>query len=156
MKQPKKSYALTISLVAALGVGGCASSMSGDAYSRSQARQAQEVQMGTVVSVRNVQIEGTKTPIGALTGAALGGIAGSTIGQGNRANAAGAIGGALLGGLAGSAVEEGVTRQQGIEITVRLDNGRTVAIAQGADQTFSSGERVKVVTAPDGTSRVTY
>ncbi len=156
MKQLKTTYALIISLVAALAVGGCASSMSGGAYSRSQARQAQEVQLGTVESVRNVQIEGTKTPIGTLTGAALGGIAGSMIGQGTRANTAGAIGGAVLGGMAGSAVEEGVTRQQGIEVTVRLDNGRMVAITQGADQSFAPGERVKVITAPDGTSRVTY
>ena len=156
MKQLKTTYALILSLVAVLAVGGCASSPSGGAYSRSAARQAQEVQMGTVESVRNVQIEGTKTPIGTLTGAALGGIAGSTIGQGSRANAAGAIGGALLGGLAGSAVEEGVTRRQGIEITVRLDNGRMLAIAQGADEPFSPGDRVKVITAPDGTSRVTH
>jgi len=156
MKQLKTTNALIISLVAALAVGGCASSMSGGAYSRSQARQAQEVQLGTVESVRNVQIEGTKTPIGTLTGAALGGIAGSMIGQGTRANTAGAIGGAVLGGMAGSAVEEGVTRQQGIEVTVRLDNGRMVAITQGADQPFAPGDRVKVVTAPDGTSRVTY
>lgn len=156
MKQLKTTNALIISLVAALTVGGCASSMSGGAYSRSQARQAQEVQMGTVESVRNVQIEGTRTPIGALTGAALGGVAGSMIGQGTRANTAGAIGGAVLGGMAGAAVEEGVTRQQGIEITVRLDNGRMMAIVQGADQTFAPGERVKVVTAADGTSRVTY
>lgn len=156
MKQLKTTNALIISLVAVLAVGGCASSMSGGAYSRSQARQAQEVQMGTVESVRNVQIEGTRTPIGALTGAALGGVAGSMIGQGTRANTAGAIGGAVLGGMAGAAVEEGVTRQQGIEVTVRLDNGRMMAIAQGADQTFAPGERVKVITAADGTSRVTY
>ena len=45
-------------------LAGCPASTSGGAYSREQARTPQEVQLGIVESVREVQIEGTKTPIG--------------------------------------------------------------------------------------------
>lgn len=147
-----KVMVLATACVAVLG--GCASSMSGSAYSRDQARQAQEVEMGTVESVRQVQIEGTKTPIGAAAGAAVGGIAGSNIG-GGKGQAVGAILGAVGGGLAGAAVEEGVTRKPGLEITVRLDSGRLIAVTQEADENFAPGERVRVVTG-GGVTRVSH
>lgn len=134
---------------------GCASSMSGSAYPRAQARQSQQVQYGTVENVRPVLIEGTKNNVGTVAGAALGGLAGSNIGQG-KGQIAGAIGGVLLGGLAGATVEEGVTRRQGLEIVVRLDNGRTMAVVQEADEPFNPGERVRLVTGYDGTARVTH
>ena len=50
-------------------LGGCTSSLTGDTYSRDEARRVQTVRMGTIVALRPVQIEGTKTPIGAATGA---------------------------------------------------------------------------------------
>jgi outer membrane lipoprotein SlyB len=146
---------ISIALLSGLLVGGCASSMSGSAYSREQARQAQDVKLGIVQSVRNVQIEGTKSNVGTLGGAALGGVAGSTIG-GGRGQIAGAIGGAILGGIAGAATEEAITRRPGLEITVRLDNGKMMAVTQEADEAFSPGERVQVLTSYDGTARVTH
>lgn len=153
----KRGLCLTVLMgVAVVTLSGCPASLSGSVYSREQARQAQEVQLGTVMAVRQVLIEGTKSNIGTASGAALGGIAGSTIGHGGRANAAGAIGGALAGGLLGAAVEEGVTRQTGLEITVRLDNGRTLAVTQAADELFRPNERVRVLTAVDGTARVSH
>ncbi|BBP02761.1 membrane protein [Sulfuriferula plumbiphila] len=140
-------------LAAVLTLGGCASGLGSRDYSRDQARGAQEVRTGVVVEVRNVNIEGTKTPIGAGAGAVVGGIAGSQVGRGN-GSIAGAVLGAVVGGLAGSAVEEGVTRQQGLEITVRLDSGRTIAVTQGADEYFRPGDRVRVL-SEGGTTRVT-
>jgi outer membrane lipoprotein SlyB len=141
-------------LVMATALGGCASSMSGGAYTRSQARQAQEVQMGVVESVRQVQLEGTKTPVGTLAGAAVGGIAGSNIGAG-KGSTVGAIVGAVAGGLAGSAIEEGVTKKPGLEITVKLDNGRMIAVTQEADETFRPGDRIRILTG-GGVTRVTH
>ena len=143
-----------IMLLAGVVLGGCASSLSGSAYSRSQARQVEEVRMGTVESVRQVQIEGTKTPVGTVAGAAVGGLAGSELGQG-RGSTVGAILGAVGGGLAGSAIEEGVTRQPGLEITVKLDNGRMIAVTQAADEPFKPGERVRILTG-GGVTRVTH
>lgn len=140
-------------LLAALTLGGCASGLGSRDYSRNQVRGVQEVRTGVVVNVRNVNIEGTKTPIGTGAGAVVGGIAGSQLGRGN-GSIAGAVLGAVAGGLAGSAVEEGVTRQNGLEITVRLDSGRTIAVTQGADEYFRPGERVRVL-SEGGTTRVT-
>ena len=151
MKGPK----LIIAALACVAVlGGCAASQSGSAYSRTQARQVQEVEMGVIESVRQVQIEGTKTPIGSVAGAAVGGIAGSNIG-GGKGQAVGAILGAVGGGLAGAAVEEGVTRKPGLEITVRLDSGRLIAVTQEADEAFSPGERVRIISG-GGVTRVSH
>jgi outer membrane lipoprotein SlyB len=64
------------------------------------------------------------------------------------------IGGAIAGAAAGSAIEEGATRQRGLEITVQLDSGRTVAVTQAADQSFVPGDRVRVLMDRYGTARV--
>ena len=155
MKAIKTTATVAMVLAAGLVLSGCPASMSGGAYSRDQARQAQDVQLGRVESVRQIMIEGTKSGVGAVSGAALGGLAGSHIGKGT-GQIAGAVGGAVLGGLAGSAVEEGVTRQPGLEITVRLDSGRMMAVTQAADEPFYVGDRVRVLTGYDGTARVAH
>jgi outer membrane lipoprotein SlyB len=109
--------ALPVLLLAGLVLAGCQSSLSGDAYSRDQARREMSVRLGTVESVREVTIEGTKSNIGTATGAAVGGLAGG------RGSTAGAIAGAVVGGVAGALIEEGATRRTGLEITIRLDTG---------------------------------
>ncbi|MEO1766912.1 glycine zipper 2TM domain-containing protein [Thiobacter aerophilum] len=133
---------------------GCPATMSSGTYTREQARQAQEVQMGRVESVREVMIEGTKSVVGPAAGAAVGGIAGSNIG-GGKGSTVGAIVGAVAGGVAGAAIEEGVTRTKGLEITVKLDNGRMIAVTQAADEEFRPGDRVRVLTG-GGVTRVTH
>jgi len=149
-----KNRLLIFLLFITIGLVGCASNLSGDSYSRSEARTPQQVEFGTVAHLRPVKIEGTKTPIGGGAGAAVGGIAGSAVGRG-KGSAIMAVIGAVAGGLAGSAIEEGVTRTQGVEITVRLDNGRTVAIVQALSphDKFAIGDQVRVITR-GGTSRV--
>jgi outer membrane lipoprotein SlyB len=132
----------------------CASSQSGSVYSRDDARKTQTIRMGVVESVRTVRIEGTKTPIGTVAGGAVGGIAGSTIGHG-RGSTVAAVVGAVVGGLAGAAAEEGITRKDGLEITVKLDNGTLLAVVQEADEQFHPGERVRLVES-GGTTRVTH
>lgn len=147
---------LTLSAVLATTVllAGCPASTSGGAYTREQTRQPQEVQLGVVESVREVQIEGTKTPIGPAAGAVVGGVAGSSIGRG-KGSAISAVIGAVAGGLAGGAIEEGVTRNKGLEITLKLDNGRLIAITQNADENFRPGERVRILSG-GGVTRVTH
>lgn len=137
-----------------LGVAGCASNLGGGSYQRAEARRVMSVRLGVVESVRPVQLEGTKTPVGALAGAAAGGVAGSTVGRGS-GSTVGAVLGAVAGGLAGAAVEEGVTRKPGVEVTVRLDNGQLLAVVQEDEgENFLPGERVRLV--EDGaTTRVT-
>ncbi|PKO93448.1 MAG: hypothetical protein CVU15_02615 [Betaproteobacteria bacterium HGW-Betaproteobacteria-1] len=145
---------LLVLLTLSVFLAACASSQSGSVYSRDEARKTQTVRMGVVESVRLVRIEGTKTPIGTVAGGAVGGIAGSTIGHG-RGSAAAAVVGAVVGGLAGAAAEEGITRKDGLEITVKLDNGTMLAVVQEADEQFHPGERVRLVES-GGTTRVTH
>jgi outer membrane lipoprotein SlyB len=132
----------------------CAPQQRGDVYQQQQTMRAQSVELGVVDSVRFVQIAGSNSGVGTVGGAALGGIAGSTIGGGGRANAAGAIGGAILGGLAGNAIEKSATERNGVEVTVRLDSGRMLAVVQeDANEQFRPGDRVRVLS--DGyTTRV--
>ncbi|MGP5329674.1 glycine zipper 2TM domain-containing protein [Pseudomonas helleri] len=136
-------------------LSGCASNLTGDTYSRDEARRVQTVRTGTIVALRPVQIEGTKTPIGAATGAVIGGVGGSAIG-GGRGSIVTAVIGAVAGSLLGSAAESGLTKTQGVEITVREDDGSTRAYVQQVEpnQVFRTGERVRIMTV-DGTSRVT-
>jgi outer membrane lipoprotein SlyB len=144
---------LALLLLSVALLAGCASSKSGEVYSRDQARREHTVRMGVVESVRPVQMEGTKSPVGTVAGAAVGGIAGSTLG-GGKGSAVAAVLGAVAGGLAGSAVEEGVTRRQAMEITVQLEGGRIIAVVQEGDpQEFRPGDRVRIISS-GGESRV--
>ena len=143
-----------ILIFAALVLGGCASSMSGGAYSRGQARQVEDVKMATVESVRDIQIEGTKTPIGAGAGAIIGGVMGGNSNSRN-VSAIGSVVGSVVGGMAGAAAEEGITRQSGYEITVKFDDGKMIAVAQGADEKFAVGDRVRVLTG-GGVTRISH
>jgi outer membrane lipoprotein SlyB len=141
-------------MIALALLAGCASSKSGDVYSRDQARREQTVRMGLVESVREIMLEGTKSPVGTVAGAAVGGIAGSTLGHG-KGSAVTAVIGAVAGGLAGAAIEEGVTRRRALEITVKLDNGQFLAIVQEGDAAeFRPGDRVRLLST-GGETRVT-
>ena len=88
---------------------------------------------------------------------ASGGVRGgsSSVG-GGRGSIVTAVIGAVAGGLLGSATEEGLTRTQGVEITVREDDGSMRAYVQAVQENeiFRIGDRVRIMTV-DGTSRVT-
>ncbi len=146
--------ALMIVIVAAATLVGCAGSQSGSSYSRSQTRGEMNVRTGVVESVRIVNIEGSQSGTGSVAGAVIGGIAGSNIG-GGKGSAVASVLGAVLGGVAGHAVEEKTTRKDGIEITVRLEGGKLVAVTQEADEQFRPGERVRILSG-SGATRVTH
>lgn len=150
----KPALVTALFTTAALALGGCTSSLTGDSYSRDEARTVQNVRLGTIESLRPVKIEGTKTPIGAGAGAVVGGVAGSGVG-GGRGSAVAAVVGAVAGGLLGAMTEEGMTRTQGVEITVREDDGSMRAYVQAVEpnQVFRVGQRVRILTV-NGTSRV--
>jgi outer membrane lipoprotein SlyB len=145
---------VTVVLAMALLMGACASSNSGGVYQRGEARQIQTVKTGVVESVRQVKLEGTKTPIGGGAGAVVGGVAGSSVG-GGRGQIITSVLGAVVGGLAGAAAEEGLTRKDGIEVTVKLDSGNLIAVVQEADEQFSPGDKVRIVES-GGVARVTH
>jgi len=133
-------------------MAGCASHKSPDTFRRSEVGRQQTVEAGTVTAVRAVTIQQQGGNVATATGAVLGGLAGSTIG-GGRGQTAATVGGAVAGGAAGQAVASGA--RPGVEVTVQLDSGRTMAVVQdGTPEQFRVGDRVNV--ASDGvTTRVT-
>lgn len=144
----------TILLAAAASaiLAGCATSNSGDVYSRGETRREQTVRLATVESVRPVTIEGTRSGIGAAAGGVVGGVAGSGVGHGKGSTIAGVLG-AVGGGIAGQAIEEGTTRKPGVEITVRLENGELRAIVQEESDKFVAGQKVRLL-SQGGVTRV--
>jgi len=153
----RKSVLLLASITTmSLLLGGCMSNLTGDTYSRDEARRVQTVRMGTIDSLRPVQIEGTKSGVGVGAGAVVGGVAGSALG-GGRGSIITAVIGAVAGGVLGSVAENGLTRAQGVEITVREDDGSMRAYVQQVQENeiFRVGERVRIMTV-DGTSRVSH
>jgi outer membrane lipoprotein SlyB len=137
-------YCSATLLAFAVVLGGCASK-SGDVYTRDQARQEMRVRMGTIQSIRTVELEGSESGAGTIAGGAIGGIAGSSVGRGN-GSVVGAIVGAVVGGVAGNALERKATTRPALELTVGLDGGRTIAVVQeGAPDEFRVGDRVRVL-----------
>ena len=138
----------------AVTLAGCAQpGLGGGNYTRGQVRGEQVVRLGTVENVRDVTIDARDSGTGTLAGAAIGGVAGSTVGGGSRANAVGAIAGAVVGGIIGSAVEKNNNDRRGVEVTVRLEGGKLIAITQEKDEEFRVGDRVRILSG-QGTTRV--
>ena len=138
--------AISISLLT-VGLTGCVSGLQGSTYSRSEARQVQEVEFGTVLSTNPVVIEGKQSGAGQLPGAIIGGVAGSSVGEGKGQQIftiLGAVGGAVVGSM----IEEQATRTQGLELTIKMDSGKTLSIVQEVDNVnvFRKGQRVRVLT----------
>jgi outer membrane lipoprotein SlyB len=141
----KRSIVVFLAVAAAVVVSGCATPYPPVPYYYGPAPRAQSVEMGVVESVRPVGLQGPDTGLGALGGAALGGWAGSGIGSGG-GNAAAIVGGVILGSLIGNAMEREAARRPGVEVTVRLDAGRMIAVVQdAAGEPFRPGDRIRVV-----------
>jgi len=152
----KKILLSTLLLLVMLSIIGCQPMLTGETYSRDDARQIQQLEFGIIEQIKMVQIEGTKSAIGAGSGAIIGGVAGSSIGGGRGVIIATVIG-AIAGGMAGSAIEESVTKRQGMEITIRKESGQLISIVQelSPNQSFSVGDRVRVLNN-NGEARVVY
>ncbi len=133
-------------LACVMGLSGCVMDQGGlDTYSTSMRGQALQVYRVRIVQVRYVALQGESSVVGVGAGALAGGIAGSYIGKG-RSQALGALGGALVGGMLGNAAEKGMTRQRGVEITVRTQSGEEYAVVQtDRGENFQPGEWVRLL-----------
>jgi outer membrane lipoprotein SlyB len=141
----RKISLVAVVLALSAAVAGCAPPLGPNHYYRGEALRAQSVEMGVVEGVRPVQFQGPDTGVGTVGGAALGGLAGSGVG-GGAGQAAAIIGGAILGGIIGNAVERDASRRPGVELTVRLDAGRMIAVVQDdMGEPFRPGDRIRVL-----------
>ncbi len=132
--------------VMTVSVTGCSTpSASAGVYTYGQAQSEQIVRLGTITDMRPVVIQKERSSgAGMIAGGALGGVAGSGVGGGVGRDLA-IVGGAVLGALAGEKIEEQMGKTQGVELTIRLDNGETRVVAQADDQRLSVGQRVQVI-----------
>ena len=135
----------------AIALTGCGSEFSGNRYEQSQVGEVSQTTSGVVISLRRVELKPDTSIAGTALGAAGGALLGSMIGGGKQKLLTGAAG-AVAGGVAGNAI---ATRtEDGIEYTVKLDNGAVVTIAQGASPAISVGQKVYIVHSQKGRSRV--
>jgi len=136
-----------------LMAAGCATNASHPVYARHEAHRAWQVHDGEVIAVDEARIEGRHTPLGTIGGGLIGHSVGRTIGGGSGRRVAGAVG-AVAGAVAGRAVERAATGEPAWQITVDLEDGRTIAVVQARDADFTVGERVRVYLRRGGAARV--
>ena len=147
---------LLISVFMASIVACVPSQQTGTSYSRDEARVVQNVKLGTIIDATPVMIEGTKSGIGGVLGGVVGGLAGSTIDDGATADIAAVIVGAA-GAAEGAKSESALTTAQGIEYTIKLDDGEVISVVQALDpnaEAIMAGDAVKLL-SQGGTFRVT-
>lgn len=147
-----KSKIIPIFVALVLAVTGCAS-QGGSDYSNDQLRRGMTVQRGTVTEVRGVTTSNSSTGVGAVAGGVLGGVLGRYIGGGS-ARTIGSVGGALGGAAAGAGAEKVLRDHDALELTIKLDSGKEIVVVQDPDESFSQGDRVRVLTSSGGTTRV--
>ena len=49
---------------------------------------------------------------------------------------------------------KGITQKKGLEIIVKKDTGQTIVVVQEADMMIVAGDRVRIITSGNGTTRV--
>lgn len=146
--------------ISALALGGCAntSPYSGNVYTGNQAKTAQNVTLGTITALRQVQIQADSRAqglLGTVGGGAIGGILGNKVGGGSGRQIATVVG-AVGGAMAGTAAEERINRVSAWEIEVRKEDGQSIIVVQKADQPFQVGQRVRIVGSGSNASVVPY
>lgn len=135
-------------------LGGCATT-GGKSYTKEQARQVQTVRRGTIVSLQQVTIEEDPSLVGTGLGGVAGGVIGSTMGRGSGRVLA-TVGGAIVGAVLGTLGEKALRTEKAYEFEIRLDDGSTVSVVQAIEDSFSVGDRVRVLYSSGNRARVTH
>jgi outer membrane lipoprotein SlyB len=117
-----------------------------DTYAEKAVQQANKVDQGVVIGVRQVDISAATT-LGTATGAAAGGLVGSQLGDGV-SNAFSTLGGVLVGGLGGTAAEHALKDTTGYEYIVRKANGDLLSVTQKDETPLAVGQHVLVIAGP--------
>ncbi|NUZ06695.1 glycine zipper 2TM domain-containing protein [Piscinibacter koreensis] len=147
----KKSISVIL-LSAALAA---CSTTSPDVIQAHDAQRMARVVDATVLSVRQVVVQGRETGAGTIAGGVVGGVAGSSIG-GHRDGIVGGVLGAVAGAVLGNTIERSVNREDAVEILVQLRNGERRAVVQARNgDSWIPGDPVVLVTS-NGRTRVSH
>ncbi len=134
----------TLLLALLLPLAACGNGYSPDVYATRAVQQANKVEQGVIVGVRQINISaGGET--GAAAGAAAGGVLGAQAPSGIF-SALGGVGGAMIGGLAGSAAEHRFVDTVAHEYVVRVTGKPDlISVTQRDERPLAVGQRVLVI-----------
>jgi outer membrane lipoprotein SlyB len=121
---------------------GCGPDYSPNTYSATAVQQANKVEKGVVVGVRQIAVS-AQGVVGTATGAAAGGVLGAQAGGGPVTSTFGALG--LVGGLIGSSVEHATGDTNAYEYIVRKPNNELVSVTQKDPVALALGQHVLVI-----------
>ena len=149
-KTVSKRFAFILSLNLLL-LGGCASNtpVSNNTVGSVTKEQVVTTKQATVVSVKNVAIQGRSGGVVRTVGSITGSILGSSVPY------AGSILGSILGGAMGSEADKAMSKQAALEITLNLEDGEKVIVTQLATKQFKAGDKVQLITR-DGKASVSH
>ena len=147
-----KTLALVFASAGLLTLSGCVANQSRSAveYDANAAAQVQTLTFARIIDLRPVVINssGGAAQYAAL---ALGGLVGGTVGSragksGSTVSTLGTAIGAAGGALGGEVLAKTMSKTDGVEVTIRMEDGRTVALVQEAEATMplKIGQCVKV------------
>tara|TARA_B100000925_G_scaffold272386_1_gene236287 strand:- start:85 stop:546 length:462 start_codon:yes stop_codon:yes gene_type:complete len=114
-----------------------------ETVSQDQAGKIQTILLGTILDLRLVTIEGDRD-LGSAAGAI---IVGDLASDNDKAPVASGVIGALIGSAVGSEIGSKINEKNAIELTIELETGRIISIAQEVSDEFSfyEGQRVKII-----------
>jgi outer membrane lipoprotein SlyB len=116
---------------------------------------AQTIRYGTVVEAEQTVVQVKTGGRGGQTGATVGAVAGYALADG-RDRWLGALVGGALGGAAGRAAEKSAAKKKGWQLIIELEKtGETIGIdVAGKKKSFKPGDRVRLMSGPDGRTKV--
>ena len=128
-------------------------SLKPDTYDRDSVQKVSNVAYGEVVSLKRVTIEGG-TKSGTIVGGLVGAAAGSQVSDSKPESEIGAVIGGAIGATLGGNVSKSIQSVEGIQLTINMDDGRTISVVQETSQyNFSIGDLVEVISTK-GKTRV--
>lgn len=99
---------------------------------------------GVVEAVREVEVKGKGTGVGAVAGGVIGGVAGHQVG-GGRGKTLMTVIGAVGGAIAGNELEKKQKTSKQWQVTVRLENGREQVVTLAQQPPWRAGDHVRLV-----------
>ncbi len=142
-----KNFTVSLSIIILLLLNACATNPT--KVDGEDAQKILATQFGTVVDVQAVTIRGKKNEMASVTGAIIGGLAGSLVEDGQYREILIATG-AIIGGVVGYYAPVKLGEHNGFQYVVSIDDKtRPVTLIQGAmnkdDKGFEIGQRVTIV-----------
>ncbi|MCT4574844.1 MAG: hypothetical protein OIF36_03200 [Alphaproteobacteria bacterium] len=128
--------------IALLLISACAKNIDSNVYNERETLQTRSILKGKILQVLPVKVEGDKV-VGTGSGAIIGGLAGSTVGENDTIKVLSASLGALIGSGIGRTIDGWITNQGGYQYIIELRaTGEVISIVQGDANPLKPGDEV--------------